>query len=69
MASESIAHSASWAIDSEPTRARGIIVKYQLARKIGGRETWKSKDFVKNSNSNLLRYSIYIHGITYALKK
>ena len=26
MASESIAHSASWAIDSEPIRARGIIV-------------------------------------------
>ena len=30
MASESIAHSAfgSWAVDSEPIRARGIIVKY-----------------------------------------
>ena len=28
MASESIAHSASWAIDSEPVRARGIIVTY-----------------------------------------
>ena len=28
MASESIAHSASWAIDSEPIWARGIIVKY-----------------------------------------
>ena len=26
MASESIAHEASWAIDSEPIRARGIIV-------------------------------------------
>ena len=30
MASESIAHSASWAIDSEPIRARGITVKYPL---------------------------------------
>ena len=30
MASESIAHSLlTWAIDSEPTRARGIIVKYR----------------------------------------
>ena len=28
MASESIAHSASWAIDSEPIQALGIIVKY-----------------------------------------
>ena len=30
MASESIAHvaSASWAIDSEPIRVRGMIVKY-----------------------------------------
>ena len=28
MASESIAHSALWAIDLEPIRARGIIVKY-----------------------------------------
>ena len=27
MASESIAREASWAIDSEPIRARGIIVK------------------------------------------
>ena len=31
MGSESIAHSASWAIDSEPIRALGvIIVKYTL---------------------------------------
>ena len=30
MASESIAHKAEWAIDSEPIRARGIIVKYIL---------------------------------------
>ena len=28
MASESIAHSALWATDSEPSQARGIIVKY-----------------------------------------
>ena len=33
MASESIAHLASWAIDSEPIRARGIIVKYTLGTK------------------------------------
>ena len=33
MASESIAHLASWAIDSEPIRARGIIVKYTLVPK------------------------------------
>ena len=33
MGSESIAHSAlaSWAIDSEPMRARGIIVNYSSA--------------------------------------
>ena len=30
MASESIAHSASWAIDSEPIQALGIIVKYRV---------------------------------------
>ena len=32
MASESIAREASWAIDSEPIRARGIIVDY-IARR------------------------------------
>ena len=32
MASEPIAHSASWAIDSEPIRARGIIVNDNLLR-------------------------------------
>ena len=31
MASEPMAHSASWAIDSEPVRAQEIIVKYTSA--------------------------------------
>ena len=39
MASESIAHSASWAIDSEPIQARGINIhwiKHYLAGKVQG---------------------------------
>ena len=47
MASESIAHSASWAIDSEPIRARGIIVRYYVFEQSQKERRWKKKIFGK----------------------
>ena len=49
MASESIAHEASWAIDSQPIRARGIIAKWTKALDQSARED--SLSYYKLSNA------------------